>query len=74
MFMATSPVVTLGPVWMGTQWIYVGNPYRSLREMKTRSSYKIETQIANALKKELQMEIDEELLDEIHKIVNGDLT
>ena len=73
MFITTSPVVTLDPVWMGTHWIYAGKPYRSLRELKTRSSYKIEIQIANALKKELQMKLDGELLDEIYKIVNGEL-
>ena len=69
MFITTSPVVNLGPVWMGTHWIYAGKSYRSLRELKTRSSYKIETQIANALQNEIRLEIDVTILDEMLKMV-----
>lgn len=50
------------PEWTGNFWEYSGRRYRSLREMKSTSRWKIEDKLTKKLSEEIRKEIDKELV------------
>lgn len=62
------------PKWTGSKWVYNRKEYRSLRQLKTKSSYKLEEKLANTLVMQITKEIDAEMIAHIKsKIQNKPL-
>lgn len=57
------------PVWNGNKWVYNHKQYRSLRSMKSKSSYKLEEKMAKTLVMQITEEIDTELIASIKTMV-----
>lgn len=57
------------PVWNGNKWVYNHRQYRSLRSLKSKSSYKLEEKMSNTLVMEITKEIDAELIASIKSMM-----
>lgn len=57
------------PMWNGSVWKYKGRRYRSLRELRTKSDYKVERFITKTLGEEIKKELDRAIIERIFKNV-----
>lgn len=70
MFVETCPDNT-GLVYKNGYPYYNGVKYRSLRELKTKSAFKLEETLINIMAQEIRKEIDNEVLNFIKDLANG---
>lgn len=59
------------PIWINHRWCYHGKTYRSLRNLKSRYSYKMECRVAKTLAEKLRKEIDKEIAKKILNTIYG---
>lgn len=53
----------IAPIWTGKSWKYCGEYFGSLRQLKTKSNWKLNDHIADAMAREIRAEIDKEILE-----------
>jgi hypothetical protein len=61
------------PYWDGKLWIYKGVEYRSLRELKTKSSFKLEKFLYGVLAQEIRNEMDADIMNATQKVLSQEV-